>query len=77
MTLQQALKHKFNIVKGMNEIVKAMNDEDAYMKWVEVVPDEATDEDLQEIAEDDDLFRYTVKTFNNLNCLYGDDLYLN
>ena len=47
---------KMNILGGMNELVKKMNDEKAYYNyWIDLVPDEATEEDLQDIAECEEL----------------------
>lgn len=67
---------RMNLVGGMNEYVKCMNDENAYMAWIMIVPDEATEEDLQDIAEDDEMFQEVVELFNKLIKRYGDDLYL-
>lgn len=67
---------RMNLVGGMNEYVKCMNDENAYMSWIMLVPDEATEEDLQDIAEDDEMFQETVDLFNRLVKRYGNDLYL-
>lgn len=67
---------RMNLVGGMNEYVKCMNDENAYMAWIMLVPDEATEEDLQDIADDDEMFQEVVELFNKLIKRYGDDLYL-
>jgi hypothetical protein len=67
---------RMNLVGGMNEYVKCMNDENAYMAWIMIVPDEATEEDLQDIANDDEIFQEVVELFNKLIKRYGDDLYL-
>lgn len=67
---------RMNLVGGMNEYVKYMNDENAYMSWIMLVPDEATEEDLQDIAEDDEMFQEVVELFNRLVKKYGNDLYL-
>jgi hypothetical protein len=67
---------RMNLVGGMNEYVKCMNDENAYMAWIMIVPDEATEEDLQDIADDDEIFQEVVELFNKLIKRYGDDLYL-
>lgn len=67
---------RMNLVGGMNEYVKCMNDENAYMSWIMIVPDEATEEDLQDIAEDDEMFQEVVELFNRLVKKYGNDLYL-
>ncbi|MCD8371858.1 MAG: hypothetical protein LUD27_00965 [Clostridia bacterium] len=42
-----------DIVEAMNTIVKGMNDETAYFEnWIDLVPDEASREDFEEIAKD-------------------------
>lgn len=40
-----------DFVRSMNNIMVHMNDEDAYMKWIQVVPDGATQEDFEAIAD--------------------------
>lgn len=66
---------KMNILGGMNELVKKMNDEEVYYHyWIDLVPDEATEEDLQNIAECEELFRAVCKRFAMLVRMFGDDL---
>ena len=65
MTSKEVLR-KYDIVKGMNEIVKSMNNEDAYMTWIYIVPDEASDEDLMDISYDEELFSDTVEYFKTI-----------
>ena len=66
---------KMNILGGMNELVKKMNDEEAYYNyWIDLVPDEATEEDLQDIAECEELFKAVCKRFAILVKEFGDDL---
>ena len=76
MTRNEFKVLRMNLVGGMNEYVKCMNDENAYMAWIMIVPDEATEEDLQDIADDDEIFQEVVELFNKLIKRYGDDLYL-
>lgn len=76
MTSNELEVLRMNLVGGMNEYVKCMNDENAYMAWIMIVPDEATEEDLQDIANDDEIFQEVVELFNKLIKRYGDDLYL-
>ena len=48
---------KMNILGGMNELVKEIGDEDILMNWFTYgVPDGATEDDLAEIADDDECF---------------------
>ena len=45
---------RFEALKSMNTIIKSMNDESAYSAWIWIIPDGADDDELQEIAEEDD-----------------------
>ncbi len=57
------LKGRIEIVKAMNTIVTCMNDEDAYFRWIYIVPDQATEDDFEFIAEDEEEFESTVRAF--------------
>lgn len=60
------MNRRFELMQAMHTIICAMNDEDAYMRWIYLVPDEATDEDLREIAEDDEFFADVCKAFRRI-----------
>lgn len=48
---------RFNILNNMNEYVKNIEDENAYYRyWSYIVPDGCKKDDLEEIAEDTELF---------------------
>lgn len=55
-----------DFVRSMDNIITHLNDEDAYMKWIQIVPDGATQEDFEAIADDEDLFDSTVYLFKDL-----------
>lgn len=55
-----------DFVRSMNNIITHLNDEDAYMKWIQVVPDGAVQDDFEAIADDEDLFDSTVYLFKDL-----------
>lgn len=55
-----------DFVRSMNNIMVHMNDEDAYMKWIQVVPDGATQDDFEAIADNEELFDGTVYLFKDL-----------
>lgn len=55
-----------DFVRSINNIMTHMNDENAYMEWIQVVPDGATQEDFEAIADDEDLFDETVYLFKDL-----------
>lgn len=55
-----------DFVRSMNNIMVHMNDEDAYMKWIQVVPDGATQDDFEVIADNEELFDSTMYLFKDL-----------
>lgn len=58
---------RFEVLKSMNNIVRNMNDESAYNAWIWCIPDGADDEELQEIAEEDEeTFKETCELFAKL-----------
>ena len=59
---------KFELLKAMHTLVMAMNDENAYLTWINVIPDGADDEELMEIAADDDeeIYRDACHTFREI-----------
>ena len=67
------MNERYQIVKGMHEIIRCMNNEEAYMDWIYTVPDGASDEDLRDIAEDDKLFAETCKAFKSIFTAYQED----
>lgn len=68
---------RFQIAKAMHEIIRCMNNENAYMEWIYTVPDEASDEDLMDIAKDDELFADACSAFKSIFTEYqADGLYI-
>ncbi len=62
-----SIENMAEIIKAMNTIVKGLNDEGAYYyDWIDIVPDEATDDDFKDIAEDDEILTDTLKRFKNI-----------
>ena len=58
---------KFEALRSMNTIIKNMNDESAYNAWIYIIPDGADDDELQEIAEEDeDSFKDACNLFAKL-----------
>ena len=45
---------KFETLRSMNNIIVNMNDESAYNAWIYIIPDGADDDELMEIAEEDE-----------------------
>ena len=48
---------RISLLEQMNEVMKSMNNEDAYLSWIYTVPDEATRQDFEYIAQDDELYQ--------------------
>ena len=58
---------RMNILGGMNELVAELGDEEVLENWITFgVPDAATEDELKEIAEDDDCFIDICKYFIKL-----------
>ena len=65
---------KFNALKGMNDIMLAMNNEEVIDAWWYSMPDGADDSDIMDIVEaDSDLFAEIVNEFFRLVILGGAD----
>ena len=64
---------RFQIVKAMHEVIRCMNNEDAYMEWILTVPDQATDDDLMDVATDDELFAEACTAFKSAMHDYSED----
>ena len=77
------LQERYEAIKAMNFLVKNLNNEEAYYTaWIDVVPDEADDEELRDCAEDIEIFKWAVDRFRFIMQKYakdgfylGDDLY--
>lgn len=59
-------EERAEFVQSMNNVVKHLNDENAYMHWITVVPDEAEQADFDDIADDEELFDEVVYLFKNI-----------
>ena len=61
------VQERFEALKSMNTIIKSMNDESAYNAWIYIIPDGADDDELMEIAEEDEeSFEDACKLFAEL-----------
>lgn len=62
-----AMPTAVEVLKAMNVLAKACNDESFYYNWwIEIIPDEASDAELQEIAQEDkETFADAVRIFIN------------
>ena len=60
------IESRIELLKKLNEIMMCMNDEDCYFTWILIVPDEATDDDFQSIALDEESFNEVLDLFEKL-----------
>lgn len=69
---------KKEIVRSMHLIVSSLNDETAYYdEWIHIVPDEPTEEDFFDIANDEEIFAQTISFFKSIMERYlPDGLYI-
>ena len=65
------MEERIEMIKSMDYIICNVNDEGAYMKWINVVPDAPTVDDYESIAEDDELYSEVLNLFCNLIKRYG------
>lgn len=52
-----------NIMGGMNEYIKELGDDDLWELWIEVFPDECSEEELMEMAEIEDIWTDVISRF--------------
>ena len=50
----------------MHRLMIEANDENIYMAWILLMPDEPTDEDIEDIAEDDEAYNECFDLFVKL-----------
>ena len=66
------MAERYELMKAMNTIICAMNDEDAYSYWINIVPDCAENDDLMDIAQNDELFADACNAFKSAMEEYGE-----
>lgn len=71
MTQTEMTALRRNLIGGMHEYVKHLNDEDAYFWWIETVPDECDITELIEIADDKEMFIDVCNLFGKIVKRYG------
>lgn len=59
-------KYRIRKLKAMHEMVLNIDDENYYMTWIYTVPDEPTEEDFIDIAEDIETYNETEELFKRL-----------
>lgn len=65
-------KERFDAVISMHFMVCNMNDENAYMIWIYLMPDEADEFDFIDFALDEEMFGDAVELFKKLWKNYAD-----
>lgn len=68
-----SLKARLNNVKMMHEVMKSMNNENAYGSWIYTMPDCPDESDFEWFAEDKDEYKDLVDTFNRIYNRYKKD----
>lgn len=58
-------------LKLMHKLMVEANDENIYMRWIYLMPDEPTAEDFEDIAEDDEDYNECFDLFVELISLKG------
>lgn len=73
-------KNKLEHIKAMHTIISSMNNEDAYMEWINCMPDQPTEDDFLFFTEDENqnLFDELSNLFINIMKHYlKDGLFIN
>ena len=67
MTFEQWTKNvRIRQLKAMHELMTLANDENIYMAWIYTMPDEPSEEDFEDIAEDDEMYNECFDAFVRL-----------
>ncbi len=69
---QEVIKDRIQVLKAMDEAIRGMNDESVFEPWLMLgVPDEAFEEDYEDIASDHKEYIRIVKLYAKLTERYG------
>lgn len=60
------IESRTELLQKLDSVMRNMNDEECYMTWILTVPDEATKEDFEDIAADDEFFTEVLNLFSEL-----------
>lgn len=60
------MEERIKQLKAMHDAMKNCNDEDIYYAWIYVMPDEPSESDFVNIAEDDEAFEEVCNLFYDL-----------
>lgn len=64
--MTEMIKIKMALATSMNEYVMKTDDEELFDMWLEIYPDESTNEDVQFICEDCELWQTLCITFGEI-----------
>lgn len=53
-------------LKAMHELMMVANEEDIYFTWIYTMPDEPSEEDFEDIADDDEMYNHCFDVFLRL-----------
>lgn len=70
---QQIKESRIADLKAMDRLMRSMNNEDAFMCWIVIFPDGATEDDYADIAEDEEQFEECVLEFLSVMKRYMKD----
>ena len=66
-------KSRIDDLKAMDRLMRSMNNEEAFMDWIVIFPDGASEEDYADIAEDEGQFEECVLEFLSVMKRYMKD----
>ena len=69
------MNNKIEAVKAMDVLVGSMNDESAYASWINLMPDQASEDDYRWFAENEEYLQDLVNLFRRLMAKYGKEFY--
>lgn len=64
--MDEMLMLKMNLLGGMNAYVRDLGDEEAWDLWITIVPDEVTEDGLEYIANDQELWTDACVLFGEI-----------
>ena len=65
--LNELIQERIILLKQMDKYIREIGDEEIWMDWIAVgVPDEATEEDYEFMADDEVIWRETCEIFGEL-----------
>lgn len=66
---------KYELLQAMNTIISSLNNEEAYWRWADFIPDGATKQDLEDIASDSKYMNDVCNVFKTILDAFVEDGY--